>query len=780
MKNLVRFFLLSCSLFFLAQGGMHAQIPKKLSYQGLLLIDKDTPYPDSSYSITLRLYDASNAGNVLWSETQTLTTVNGVFDAILGEVSPLTLPFDKQYWLGITISPDPEFSPRVQLVANPFSFRSDTASFAYSSDTSNMSRGLTYDAIGAVLSLNGLSGRLLLNGGKGVTISSTGDTLLIDMVATIGPAFSSDSTLTIRKVGDSTDLRISNNAIDSRHIKSNAIITSKIADSAVTGNKINQMNAVIGQVLKWNGTTWAPSNDMGITYSAGKGIDITNNVITNTGDLDSTNDITIGTKAGGDLTGNYPNPIVADGKITNNKIADTAVNARTLSRMGANTGQVMKWNGTSWIASDDIGKVYKAGKGISISNDSIINTGDTDSTNDVTITRNSANGEVLGKFDSLYIKDGVVTTVKLANGAVTNVKLADTSVTGNKINRMGATRGQILKWNGITWIAANDTTGKYFPGRGIRIVNDSIINAGDTDSTNDVTLTRNSANGEVLGRFDSLYIKNGVVTTVKLANGSVTNAKLGDTSVTGGKINRMGATTGQILKWNGTTWVAANDTTGKFFAGRGIRISNDSIINTGDQDSTDDVLKTTLFNGDVSGTYANLFVKNGAITAAKLNRMGATTGQILKWNGTTWIPANDTTGKYFAGRGIRISNDSIINTGDQDSTDDVLKTTLFNGDVFGTYNNLVIKNGAVNAAKLNQMGATTGQILKWNGTTWIPANDTTGKFFAGRGIRISNDSIINTGDQDSTDDVLKTTLFNGDVFGTYNNLVIKNGAVNAA
>ncbi|MFM7156957.1 MAG: hypothetical protein ACKO0Y_04000, partial [Bacteroidota bacterium] len=118
---------------------------------------------------------------------------------------------------------------------------------------------------------------------------------------------------------------------------------------------------------------------------------------------------------------------------------------------------------------------------------------------------------------------------------------------------------------------------------------------------------------------------------------------------------------------------------------------------------------------------------------------------------------------------------SIINTGDQDSTDDVLKTTLFNGDVFGTYNNLVIKNGAVNAAKLNQMGATTGQILKWNGTTWIPANDTTGKYFAGRGIRISNDSIINTGDQDSTDDVLKTTLFNGDVFGTYNNLVIKNG-----
>jgi hypothetical protein len=113
----------------------------------------------------------------------------------------------------------------------------------------------------------------------------------------------------------------------------------------------------------------------------------------------------------------------------------------------------------------------------------------------------------------------------------------------------------------------------------------------------------------------------------------------------------MGATTGQILKWNGTSWGAANDTTGKYFAGAGIRISNDSIINTGDQDSTDDVLETTQFGGDVSGVYSNLTINNGAVTtakiangavtAAKLDQMGATDGQVLKWNGTTWAPGND-------------------------------------------------------------------------------------------------------------------------------------------
>ena len=549
MNTFLRFFLMAMVLFTLVQGELLAQYPKKLSYQGLLLINKDTPYPDSSYDITLTLYDAAQSGNVLWKETQTVTTVNGVFDAILGEITPLSLPFDKQYWLGITINPDPEFSPRVQLVANPYSFRSDTANFAFKSDTSNMSKGLTYNATGAVLSLNGEGGRLAIAGGKGVMITSLGDTLLIEMTPSIGPAISSDLTLDIRKIGDSTDLRIANNAVDTKHLKSNAVTTTKLADTSVTAAKINRMGATTGQVLKWNGATWVASNDSSKIYFAGRGISIANDSIINVGDTDSTDDVSIDlVTTKGDVLGKFDSLYIRNGSVTSNK----------LNQMNATTGQILKWNGTTWAPALDSGKVYKAGLGIAISNDSIINTGDRDSTNDVTITRTSANGEVLGRFDSLYIKDGVVTTVKLANGAVTTAKLADTSVTGAKINRMGATTGQILKWNGTTWVAANDTTGKYFAGPGIAISNDSIINTGDRDSTNDVTITRTSANGEVLGRFDSLYIKDGVVTTIKLANNAVTTAKLADTSVTGAKINRMNATTGQILKWDGTAWAPSN------------------------------------------------------------------------------------------------------------------------------------------------------------------------------------------------------------------------------
>jgi hypothetical protein len=52
----------------------------------------------------------------------------------------------------------------------------------------------------------------------------------------------------------------------------------------------------------------------------------------------------------------------------------------------------------------------------------------------------------------------------------------------------------------------------------------------------------------------------------------------------------------------------------------------------------------------------------------------------------------------------------------------VTSTKIYDGEV----NNADLAPGAVTGDKLNQMGATTNQVLKWTGATWAPRNDSVG------------------------------------------------------
>lgn len=115
-----------------------AAVPETMSYQGVLRDAVGNVVPDGAYGLTFRVYNVATGGTALWTEAQTVAVEDGIFNVILGSVSPLALPFDTQYWLGVQIASDPELAPRTQLTSSPYAMR---AQYADQGDTDWLTSG---------------------------------------------------------------------------------------------------------------------------------------------------------------------------------------------------------------------------------------------------------------------------------------------------------------------------------------------------------------------------------------------------------------------------------------------------------------------------------------------------------------------------------------------------------------------------------------------------------------------------------------------------------------
>lgn len=114
-----------------------AGVPQRISYQGRLTDSGSMPVVDGAYLVKFIIWDdpvASAAPNEKWnSGFQAVNTIDGLFSYELG--SNVALPddlfeTDTSRWLGVTVSTDPEISPRTKLNSDSYSYqslRSDTA-----------------------------------------------------------------------------------------------------------------------------------------------------------------------------------------------------------------------------------------------------------------------------------------------------------------------------------------------------------------------------------------------------------------------------------------------------------------------------------------------------------------------------------------------------------------------------------------------------------------------------------------------------------------------------
>ena len=119
MKIMVRSLLfLTCFLACAARS--YAQINPNLSIQGILKKSNGVAVNDGSYSITFKLYTVPTGGTALWTETQPEVEVSsGIYSATLGTVTPLNIPFNQLYYLGITVG-STELAPRNLLTTAPY------------------------------------------------------------------------------------------------------------------------------------------------------------------------------------------------------------------------------------------------------------------------------------------------------------------------------------------------------------------------------------------------------------------------------------------------------------------------------------------------------------------------------------------------------------------------------------------------------------------------------------------------------------------------------------
>ncbi len=149
-----------------------ADVPQTLSYQGVITDNAGALVPDGPYDLTVRLYESSLAGAAVFTETHTATAVTkGGFSILLGSVTPLTLAFDKPYWLSLQVGADPELTPRVPLASSPYAlslklpFTGSAASLTPTFILRNSGSGLALLADGSMqVGSSANSGRLELMG----------------------------------------------------------------------------------------------------------------------------------------------------------------------------------------------------------------------------------------------------------------------------------------------------------------------------------------------------------------------------------------------------------------------------------------------------------------------------------------------------------------------------------------------------------------------------------------------------------------------------------------
>lgn len=204
---------LLATLAFIAFGSastVTAQIPRTISYQGILTDGSGNPLPDGSHSMEVRIYREQTGGSVVFSETHSITTEKGIFNVVIGSNTPLptSMKFDAQYYLAVMVDGGSEMSPRTPMTSVPYALHAAIAD------------ELSPNATGFLKGINALDGTMIVENPTGP-------------VAT---------------------LALAPESVSEKYLGDGSVTTPKLGDGSVTLPKISAIGASAGQVLSFDGS----------------------------------------------------------------------------------------------------------------------------------------------------------------------------------------------------------------------------------------------------------------------------------------------------------------------------------------------------------------------------------------------------------------------------------------------------------------------------------------------------------------------------------------------